>query len=846
MAEEVIAVNDQTGERVAFRNGAWVPVGGGRGDRSNRVGWTRQNITFANDNDAIARTILAEAGNQNEQGQLSVGAVIANRAKRRNLTPTQVVLQENQFEPWGSADTTRRVMGIPSSDPRYVAALALAQRALAGEDPTRGADHFYAPKVMEERGGPPSWDNGKGWDIGDHRFFRLDDDGGPETGDEVSEGTKAVNDETGEVLVFTSGEWVPEAPTDSAAPAAGFDADGIQIANAPGLHTDTTSRWGTEKHPWTATTFQNAMADGDSSGPRVGDSIWYRKENGEPWLGKWSPHAAFVGDPIPQRGGATVAETGALQDIGAAVNAASEQLPFSNDLLAGYRAIGTGQSWREARQDISELKEADRATNQTARNIGGVAGFGIGLLAPGAGYVQRGATGVERMARAAQVGAGYGALYGSGTSDADTALGRLRAGGEGAALGGLSGGLLQGGIDRLARNQTAPASAARRLSREGVELTPGMMAQEIPVVGPVAKYAEDLASGYIPFIGGARERSAESLGRAVANRALAPIGEEADRTAKTGYELASGVYSKLGAAYDNVLPNVSAQADGGFGQDLTDIVNRAATELPQDHVNRLEKTLREGVIDRFTEGGVIDGETFKNIETRLRQQSERYNKPNATIDDNALADFMDETRDALRNLVARQNPAEAEAIADINRGYANYARMRRATRGSAQQSREGTFTPGELSNAVSQMSSEQQLATRSGLMQDLAVDARKILPSSMGDTGSGQRAGIATAVMGIGAGTGVVNPLIPAAILGGATLYSAPAQKALNAVYRATDSRVASEGLQTLLEMARRDPAMVPVYQSVLDDLTGASDQPPPVAAQPDVLNQAQAGMPVQ
>src|ERR1700733_12379855 len=63
------------------------------------------------DRDLVARTILSEAGNDGTPGMAAVAHVIKNRAESGNYgdTPTDVVLQRKQFEPWSR----------PRSDPNH-------------------------------------------------------------------------------------------------------------------------------------------------------------------------------------------------------------------------------------------------------------------------------------------------------------------------------------------------------------------------------------------------------------------------------------------------------------------------------------------------------------------------------------------------------------------------------------------------------------------------------------------------------------------------------------------------------------------------------------------------------
>ena len=131
--------------------------------------------------DTAVRTVLAEAGNQGAQGQAAVAAVLRNRAQATGATIGQEALKPNQFEPWnpGSGNDPRR---FDPQSPQYQEAYKTVLPVLTGQadDPTGGATHFYAPKAQAALGrAAPSWDNGRGSDIGDHRFFKLPYGGKP-------------------------------------------------------------------------------------------------------------------------------------------------------------------------------------------------------------------------------------------------------------------------------------------------------------------------------------------------------------------------------------------------------------------------------------------------------------------------------------------------------------------------------------------------------------------------------------------------------------------------------------------------------------------------------------------
>jgi hypothetical protein len=127
------------------------------------------------DRDRVIRTVVAEAGNQGPVGMQSVAGVIRNRAVNGGFggnTPSGVVTAPNQFEPWNTAEGRARMEAIDPNSAQYRQAASALDRAYTGDDPTGGATHFYAPKAQAALGrAAPSWDDGTGRDIGDHRFF---------------------------------------------------------------------------------------------------------------------------------------------------------------------------------------------------------------------------------------------------------------------------------------------------------------------------------------------------------------------------------------------------------------------------------------------------------------------------------------------------------------------------------------------------------------------------------------------------------------------------------------------------------------------------------------------------
>jgi len=127
--------------------------------------------------DNVARTIWGESRGEPRRGQEAVAAVIMNRVRdprRWPHNPTGVVHQPWQFSPWNPTDPNRRrLLAVTTADAAFRQAMEIATLAVDGRlaDPTQGANHFYAWRVIRS----PSWADPRRRTvtIGGHRFLRL-------------------------------------------------------------------------------------------------------------------------------------------------------------------------------------------------------------------------------------------------------------------------------------------------------------------------------------------------------------------------------------------------------------------------------------------------------------------------------------------------------------------------------------------------------------------------------------------------------------------------------------------------------------------------------------------------
>lgn len=740
----------------------------------------RPQINFADDRDALIRTVIGEAQAEPPEGQAAVAAVVLNRARQRNMTPSQVVLEPNQFEPWGNPTTAQRLASIKPDDPLYQAAAAQVDRALQGYDPTGGADHFFAPKAQAELGREvPSWARGEPLVIGGHNFYSL--------GGSTEDARLAASEEP--VIVD---EVVEEFPGED------FAAEEVIL--------------GTRENPIDITDRNQVIQ------AKKGD--WVRLENGDLTRAAGSP---VEGTTSEQRAPGIYTRTTNLADaVGAGALAASEQIPFLDESVAFTAGLATGEGYQAMRDRQAALKQVDNEQNRGARVAGGIAGFGTGFLAPGAGFISRGQNAAQMATRAATVGGIGGGIYGAGAAG-DTYGERLSGLTQGAVVGAATGGLLQMGANRLAQSATRsinnPPSQARRLSRAGIDLTPGQMVAEVPVVGPALRALEEGASS-IPVAGaaisGARQRGVEGFNRTVINSALEPIGVALPDDIPAGYRAIEFAQQALNSAYDDVLRDVQIIPDQALYDGLGRAINQAVEQSGAPGARRIAREVSDRVFRYLGDDAAtpINGEQFKALESEF-----------TNLASNALGASDGQTRavgrayqavnDALREALEQQNPGRREALRSVNEAYARMVRPETAAGSSASQAAEGVFSPTQLGMSVASQSGRRASARGDALMQELVGPARGILNSRIGDSGTATR-GAVTALASGAAGTAtVMNPQVAVpVIVGVSAAYSRPAQRAINAIYRSTDNPgAARRHLARLASLAQRDPALQPYYQ---------------------------------
>lgn len=311
--------------------------------------------------------------------------------------------------------------------------------------------------------------------------------------------------------------------------------------------------------------------------------------------------------------------------------------------------------------------------------------------------------------------------------------------------------------------------AARALIGEGVRVTPGQ------ALGGVAKTVEEKLMS-LPIFGdairGARGRGLDDLNRAVANRALAPIGKTLPADVAPGRDLVNHVEDTLQHEYDKLLPKLTFRADMQTAQDLGNVWQRAGT-LPESQAKQFDAILQDTLFNKaHPQTATMSGEAFKTVESELSRHIREYSR-SSVAGERGLAMALSDVRDALRGTLIRGNP-DAGGLRKINQGWANFKRLQDAASSTAAEN--GIITPTQLQMAVKRGGGKAQFARGSALMQDLSDAAKATLPSKYPDSGTAGRLLLGGGTLGAGAGF-FPNALI--GLLGASSLYTRPGQYVL-------------------------------------------------------------------
>lgn len=443
--------------------------------------------------------------------------------------------------------------------------------------------------------------------------------------------------------------------------------------------------------------------------------------------------------------------------------------------LNNWLADKTGMVARIPSGGMDQLVSDNERAYQAQRAAAGESGFDgyrtIGnVVSPAnlaiASRVPMGATLASRIGLGA-VGGAASALP-TPVTEGDYTDEKLKQVGMGAAFGGAVP-AVTGAFARVVSPRASTNADLALLQSEGVRPTLGQTlggrwnsleekAQSVPIMGDA--------------IANARRATIEQFDKAAINRAANKVGVNIDEAGQNGVRRAGDALSQ---AYDDALSQIKVvKFDQQFAQDVQQLRGMAQNLTP-DMRAKFNKTLNDILGGRMSGNGSMLGETYKKVDSEIGGLAAKFGK-SSVASESELGDAFAQLQNLLKQQAMRSNPKAAEALQAADAGWANLVRVEGAAK--AGKNADGMFTPAQLNSAIQQADGSvrgRAMARGTALMQDLANAGQNVIGNKVPNSFTTDRALIA----GGGLGAGLVNPAIPAGLLGGAALYSPPAQALL-------------------------------------------------------------------
>lgn len=337
-----------------------------------------------------------------------------------------------------------------------------------------------------------------------------------------------------------------------------------------------------------------------------------------------------------------------------------------------------------------------------------------------------------RIVAGAATGAVTAAAQPSTAQGSDFWLEKAKEAATGAAAGAIAA-PIAGAAARVIKPQTS--DAIQTLMDSGVKPTIGQLAGKA-----TSRFEEGLSS--MPLVGDAikagQRGAIEDFNRGTINQALQPIGESLGKDTPVGRQAINEAATKIGAAYDKLVPNLTAQVDPQFAQGMQNLATLAGN-LPGDKAAQFKKLLTNEVLNKFSPNGTMTGETFKEVESTLGRVATDYSN-SAIVDERYYGNAVRQAQDEMRQLLTRSNPDAAASLQANNTAYAMLKRVEGASVSSVKS--EGVFTPSQLLMAIRAQDpslGKGSFARGNALMQIYGEAGENILGSKVPDSGTALR-----------------------------------------------------------------------------------------------------------
>jgi hypothetical protein len=396
--------------------------------------------------------------------------------------------------------------------------------------------------------------------------------------------------------------------------------------------------------------------------------------------------------------------------------------------------------------------------------------LGGSLLSP-ANLLAGGAVGsmvAKPLAQAAAIGATQGALA-PVTDTEEFTEEKLKQ----TAGGGVFGVLGAGAVKGAGKILNPLVSKAEQTMRDlGVKMTPGQ------VMGGQAKDIESFEAS-VPLVGSyisdAKERALYSFNKGVINKALAKVGEKLPEDV-IGRDAVQAVNEIVDQKYTDVLSKMSFKLDFPTYTGML-----KATKAPSSSIDRVrvKDELDSIVFSRLPKEGPITGDTYKQIESQLRQRADQLGR--GTISDQDVGEALKAASVSLKEGLRKQNPKYTSELRRIDSAYGDISVMKTAAANTGAEN--GVFTPRQYKTAVRQSDTTRkktQFAAGTARGQDVAEDAVSVMEPRQTANLEGR-----IALSNVGGYTMAANPAtaLPVALVA-PLLYSESGIKAMETLLR--------------------------------------------------------------
>jgi len=348
------------------------------------------------------------------------------------------------------------------------------------------------------------------------------------------------------------------------------------------------------------------------------------------------------------------------------------------------------------------------------------------------------------------------------------------------------------------------------------KFTLGQLSSGLPFIGTALREGEKKATS-VPLvgdiIGSGLRTSFKDFNKAMANKALEPLGITVPKGVKEGNETNQWINKEINDAYDNVVNNSVFRRDvidtngQNVAQRLLAESQRLAPFIPS-YAKDFNKNVIGDIIKPIENSKIMGGDSYRALEKRLGElTTEAYAKSSD------LGKAYEKMLESLRSELAIQNPTVSKHLLNTHEVFKNMKVIEEASSRRAQDL--GIYTPEQFSSAVKAKAGKQQTSMGMGRFVDEAQSAKNVLGGTVPDSGTAGRTAVQNLFLGGGLGAvGGLPLLVKGAIAGGA--YS-------------------PLGMKVMTNLATKRPQMMrsaqPAVSGGLSSLTGT------VASNPDVTD---------